>query len=171
MNTDSQKTSDNRPPLNNLGVIAATWFGVGYLPKAPGTWGSLAALPFAWALQVMGGNLALIIATIFVFVLGLWGSSIFMGKTKSHDPGAIVIDEVCGQWIVLLSALGVNGPDPLLYAFGFFLFRVFDVLKPWPISLADKKITGATGVMVDDVLAGIAGLAVMSMALGLFANG
>ncbi|MDH5772482.1 MAG: phosphatidylglycerophosphatase A [Rhodospirillaceae bacterium] len=171
MDSDSQKTLRPRPRLNSLGVIAATWFGAGYLPKAPGTWGSLAALPFAWVLQALGGNLALIIAIIFVFALGLWGSSEFMKKTGSHDPGAIVIDEVCGQWIVLLAAIGPNGPDPLLYAFGFFLFRFFDVLKPWPISLADKKITGAMGVMVDDVLAGIAGLAVMSMTLGLFANG
>jgi len=163
--------ADARPSLSNLGVITATWFGAGYLPKAPGTWGSLAALPFAWALQTLGGNMALAIAIPVVFAIGLWGSSVFMKKTKSHDPGAIVIDEVCGQWIVLLAALGASGPDPMLYVFGFLLFRVFDVLKPWPISLADKKISGAMGVMVDDVLAGIAGLAIMVLVVRLFGGG
>ncbi|MDH3335695.1 MAG: phosphatidylglycerophosphatase A, partial [Rhodospirillaceae bacterium] len=61
MDNDSQKTPAHRPRLNSLGVITATWFGAGYLPKAPGTWGSLAALPFAWALQTLGGNQALMI--------------------------------------------------------------------------------------------------------------
>ncbi len=160
-----------RPSLRNPAVLAATWFGVGYLPKAPGTWGSLAALPLAWGLQVMGGNMALIGGIIAVFALGLWSSGIFMGLSKSHDPGAIVIDEVAGQWIVLLAAipgLGAQTPDLVLYAIGFFLFRLFDVLKPWPISLADKKIGGALGVMVDDVLAGMAGFAVMLFLMGMF---
>ncbi|MCK5166120.1 MAG: phosphatidylglycerophosphatase A [Rhodospirillaceae bacterium] len=153
-----------RPSLSNPLVLAATWFGAGYLPKAPGTWGSLAALPFAWGLQVTGGNTALIIGILAVFVLGLWSSGVFMDLSKSHDPGAIVIDEVAGQWIVLLAAIpgfAAHTPDPILYGLGFFLFRLFDVLKPWPISVADKKIGGALGVMLDDVLAGIAGLAVM----------
>jgi len=146
-----------RPPLAHPGVLLATWFGAGYLPKAPGTWGSIGALPFAWLLVEIGGLYALGAATLVVFVVGLWASKVYMDKTGAHDPGAIVIDEVVGQWIVLLAA----PLEVLPYAVAFVLFRVFDVLKPWPISWADRHIGGAMGVMVDDVLAGIAGLAVL----------
>ncbi|MBL4615340.1 MAG: phosphatidylglycerophosphatase A [Magnetovibrio sp.] len=148
-------TKPPRPSLASPGVLLATWFGAGYLPKAPGTWGSLAALPFAWVLVDNIGYTALAAATVVVFVLGLWASKVYMDKTGAHDPGAIVIDEVVGQWIVLLAA----PLDLVPYLIGFVLFRFFDVLKPWPISWADKHIGGAWGVMVDDVLAGIAGLA------------
>lgn len=146
-----------RPNLANPGVLLATWFGAGYLPKAPGTWGSLAALPFAWVMVDYIGHAALAVAIVVVFVVGLWASKVYMDKTGAHDPGAIVIDEVVGQWIVLLAA----PLDLLPYAIGFVLFRFFDVLKPWPISWADKHISGAMGVMVDDVLAGLAGLALL----------
>ena len=146
-----------RPSLAHPGVLLATWFGAGYLPKAPGTWGSVGALPFAWVLVEIGGLYALGAATLVVFVIGLWSSKVYMDKTGAHDPGAIVIDEVVGQWIVLLAA----PLDVLPYAVAFVLFRFFDVLKPWPISWADRHIGGAMGVMVDDVLAGIAGLAVL----------
>ena len=146
-----------RPNLAHPGVLLATWFGAGYLPKAPGTWGSVGALPFAWVLVEIGGLYALGVATVVVFVVGLWASKDYMDRTGAHDPGAIVIDEVVGQWIVLLAA-----PLELLpYAIAFVLFRVFDVLKPWPISWADRRIGGAMGVMVDDVLAGVAGLGVL----------
>jgi len=146
-----------RPSLAHPGVLLATWFGAGYLPKAPGTWGSVGALPFAWVLVEIGGLYALGAATLVVFVVGLWASKVYMDKTGAHDPGAIVIDEVVGQWIVLLAA----PLEVLPYAVAFVLFRFFDVLKPWPISWADRHIGGAMGVMVDDVLAGIAGLAVL----------
>jgi len=146
-----------RPSLAHPGVFLATWFGAGYLPKAPGTWGSVGALPFAWVLVEIGGLYALGAATLVVFVIGLWSSKVYMDKTGAHDPGAIVIDEVVGQWIVLLAA----PLDVLPYAVAFVLFRFFDVLKPWPISWADRHIGGAMGVMVDDVLAGLAGLAVL----------
>jgi len=146
-----------RPNLGHPGVLLATWFGAGYLPKAPGTWGSIGALPFAWVLVEIGGLYALGAAIVAVFFVGLWASKVYMDKTGAHDPGAIVIDEVVGQWIVLLAA----PLAPLSYGIGFILFRLFDVLKPWPISWADRRIGGAMGVMVDDVLAGIAGLGVL----------
>ena len=88
-----------RPSLAHPGVLLATWFGAGYLPKAPGTWGSVGALPFAWVLVEIGGLYALGAATLVVFVVGLWASKVYMDKTGAHDPGAIVIDEVVGQWI------------------------------------------------------------------------
>lgn len=146
-----------RPNLAHPGVLMATWFGAGYLPKAPGTWGSLGALPFAWLLIDRGGLWALGTATVIVFIVGIWAAKDFMTRTGAHDPGAIVIDEVVGQWIVLL----VAPLDPVAYALAFVLFRVFDVFKPWPISWADRSIGGAWGVMIDDVLAGLFALAVL----------
>lgn len=156
-NADSGEDHSHRPPLSHPGVMLATWFGAGYLPKAPGTWGSLGALPFAWVIMEHGGLNVLIGAIVVVTLIGVWASKVYMDKTGAHDPGAIVIDEVAGQWIVLCAA----PLNPLAYLIGFILFRVFDVVKPWPISWADKRIGGAWGVMIDDILAGFAGLAVM----------
>ena len=129
--------------------LLATWFGVGLLPKAPGTWGSLAALPFAWTIHAAFGAAGLAIATVAVFGIGLWASSLYVRRTGIQDPGAVVIDEVAGQWLTLLPA----GTDPILYAAGFVLFRVADIWKPWPVSWADRSLPGGFGVMADDILA------------------
>lgn len=150
-----------RPNLAHPGVLLATWFGAGYLPKAPGTWGSLGALPFAWLLVDLGGWPALAVATVLVTLVGIWAAHNYMELSGTHDPGAVVIDEVAGQWLVLLFA----PLDPTVYAIGFALFRLFDVWKPWPISWADRNIGGAIGVMFDDVLAGLFGLAALSVLL------
>lgn len=146
-----------RPNLAHPGVLLATWFGAGYLPKAPGTWGSIGALPFAWLIMGHGGVWALAAACLVVTGIGIWASHDYMARTNLHDPGSVVIDEVAGQWIVLLIA----PLDPLVYAIGFALFRFFDVLKPWPVSWADRRVGGALGVMLDDVLAGLYGLGVL----------
>jgi phosphatidylglycerophosphatase A len=128
---------------------SATWFGAGLLPWAPGTWGSLAALPLAWLLMTAGGALLLLVAAVLVFALGLWASDRYMRAVGVHDPGAIVIDEVAGQWLTL----AVAPLDPLAYLLGFVLFRIADVLKPWPAGWLDRRIGGALGVMIDDVAA------------------
>ena len=132
-------------------VLVATWFGTGLLPKAPGTWGSLAALPFAWAIQKGGGTTALAIAAAGLFVIGVWASAVYVRHAGGGDPAAVVVDEVVGQWLVLLAA----SPDLIHYAAGFVLFRVADILKPWPVSWADREVEGGTGVMLDDVLAAV----------------
>jgi phosphatidylglycerophosphatase A len=134
----------------------ATWFGAGLLPGAPGTWGSLAALPFAWALVWWGGPWLLLAAAAVVFGVGLWAADRYMHAVKVHDPGAVVIDEIAAQWLTLC----VAPLDPLAYLLGFVLFRIADVLKPWPASWLDRRVGGAFGVMIDDVAAaGYAGLA------------
>jgi phosphatidylglycerophosphatase A len=130
--------------------LLATWFGVGCLPGAPGTFGSLAALPFAWAIAHFLGPLALGIGIALVFLVGIWAADRYARQHGIVDPGAVVIDEVAGQWLTVL----VVPPDPALYAIGFGLFRAFDVIKPWPISLIDRKIKGGFGIMLDDLLAG-----------------
>jgi phosphatidylglycerophosphatase A len=134
-----------------LATWLATWFGAGLLPRAPGTWGSLAALPFAWALMWLGGPWLLLAATALVFGLGLWAAGRYMQATGAHDPGAVVIDEIAGQWLTLC----VAPLDPIAYLLGFVLFRIADVLKPWPASWLDRRVGGAFGVMIDDLAAAV----------------
>jgi len=130
--------------------LLATWFGAGLSLWAPGTVGSLAALPLAWLIVDHTGTLGLAIAIIAVFGAGVWASHVYSRETGMADPGAIVIDEVAGQWITLL----LIPPDLAMYAVGFVLFRLADIVKPWPISVIDRKMKGGVGVMLDDVLAG-----------------
>lgn len=145
------------PPLRDPVVLLSTWFGAGRLPKAPGTWGSLAALPFAALLTWLGGWPTLLAATVAVFFVGWWAAGRYIALTGRDDPGEVVIDEVAGQWLVLLPA----PPDPILYLAGFALFRLFDITKPWPAGWADRKVKGGLGVMLDDVLAAGYGLLIM----------
>lgn len=127
-----------------------TWFGCGLLKPAPGTWGTLGALPFGVALMLWGlPQLAL--ATILISLVGYMAVQSYQAKTGVHDAGHIVIDEVAGIWLTLMAAL----PTPLSVGVAFLLFRAFDILKPWPVSWADRKLTGAVSVMLDDLLAGV----------------
>ena len=146
--TQSTRLVEN-PGLNHPGVLLATWFGSGYLPKAPGTWGSLAALPCAWGIMTYGGPWGLFVASALVFVIGIWAANNYMFLSGAHDPGPVVIDEVVGQWLTLM----LVPADLTLYAIGFVLFRLADIFKPWPACWADKKVSGGFGVMLDDVLA------------------
>lgn len=138
-------------PLRHPAMLLATWFGSGLLPKAPGTWGSLAALPFAWAIAQCFGSLALVPAALAVFLLGCWASDRVVRTSGIKDPGHIVIDEVAGQWLTLAAA----PPGLLAWGFGFLLFRLADIVKPWPANWADRSVRGGLGVMLDDVLAAI----------------
>ena len=136
--------------------LLATWFGSGLLPRMPGTWGSLAALPFAVAITVSGGPWALLTAIVAVFFMGLWASGVYATASGAHDPGTVVIDEVAGQWLTLLPlAFTPVALDPVYYGTAFVAFRVFDVLKPWPASYFDQKLPGAWGIMMDDIAAGV----------------
>ncbi len=136
--------------LSDPAILLATWFGTGLLPKAPGSWGSLAALPFAWGIHLALGWPGLAAAVVAVFITGVWCSGVFI-KAGGPDPAAVVIDEVAGQWLVLL----VVPTDWFLYGAGFVFFRFADIVKPWPVSWADRRIKGGFGVMFDDVLAAL----------------
>lgn len=157
--------------------FVATFGYVGLIPFAPGTWGSLAAIPFAWMLHWFGGFPLLLAATALVYAIGWRATKNETSGGGDPDPGEIVIDEVVGQWIALfpLSAgLWFMGAAPHVFPWpgwvaGFVLFRFFDILKPWPVSWADN-LHGPTGVMLDDVLAGILA-AVCAAALGALAHG
>lgn len=152
----------------------ATFFYSGLSPKAPGTIGSLAALPFGWLIHGLTGFPGLLIATILVFFLGWWATANVTRGQQDHDPGEIVIDEVVGQWIALFPlsyGLWQSGAAPWLFPYpgwiaAFVFFRLFDIWKPWPVSWADRKNT-ALGVMLDDVLAGIMAAIVVALLAGI----
>ena len=123
----------------------ATLFGVGYLRPAPGTWGSLAALPLAWGLHELGGFLALFLATLGVSALGWWAVARETEGADDHDPSEIVIDEVAGQWIALwpVSYGAVFAGAEFLALWpgivsAFLAFRFFDIVKPGPVGWADQ---------------------------------
>lgn len=149
-------------------VWIATWFGAGLLPKAPGTWGSVAALPFAWGLHLWGGQAGLAAAAGLLFVVGTWAAERYRRATEGEDPQAVVVDEVVGQWLVLAV---LPGPDPLMYGLGLVLFRAFDVFKPWPVSWADRRVRGGFGIMLDDVLAAGYGALLLVLARRLLNGG
>ncbi|QBY00270.1 phosphatidylglycerophosphatase A [Rhodophyticola sp. CCM32] len=137
-----------------------TLFGIGHLRPAPGTWGSLAALPLAYLLHLAGGFWVFFIATILVAGLGWWATGVETRDAADHDPSEIVIDEVVGQWIALWPvSFGAMFADmdmlrlwPGLLS-AFIAFRAFDILKPGPVGWADG-LKGPTGVMLDDIIAG-----------------
>jgi len=135
----------------NPACLLATWFGAGRLPRAPGTWGSLATLPVAAALDWLGGPWLVLLAALAVFGLGVWASDRYMAAYRLHDPAAIVVDEVVGQ----LLTLALLPLTPTAYLLGFVLFRVADMLKPWPAAWIDRTVADAFGVMLDDVVAAI----------------
>jgi len=139
------------PSLKHPAILLATWFGLGRIPYAPGTWGSLGAIPPALLIMHYGGALWLGAAAIAITLIGLWAAHIYETKSQSHDASAIVIDEVAGQWLALIPA----GLNPLLVVLAFLGFRFFDITKLGPIGYADKKIGGAAGVMADDIIAGL----------------
>lgn len=130
--------------------LIATWFGTGLLPVAPATWGSFAALPFAYAIAVIGGPLLLLAAALLLFGPGVWAAQRYGIATGEHDSRPIVVDEVVGQWLTVLAV----PPDLVLYLIGFFLFRLLDIAKPFPAGWIDRRTTGGLGVMSDDVVAG-----------------
>ncbi|MEE8532824.1 MAG: phosphatidylglycerophosphatase A [Alphaproteobacteria bacterium] len=132
-------------------TLLATWFGVGLVPWAPGTWASLTALPIAWYLQSRFGPLAVAGAGVACFLVGWWAAAAVVRESAIADPSFVVIDEVAGQ----LLALALAPANPVYYAVGFIGFRLFDILKPWPVSWADASVKGGLGVMLDDALAAL----------------
>ncbi|WP_231715662.1 phosphatidylglycerophosphatase A family protein [Desulfosarcina widdelii] len=131
-------------------MFAATWGLIGFSPVAPGTIGSIAALPLCLLISALG------IAWGAIFLLGLILFSVWIahGAEKivgQRDPGLVVIDEVCGMAVTLFAFPFI----PVFVIVGFALFRVFDILKPFPIRWFDKNVKGGLGIILDDIIAGI----------------
>lgn len=136
------------PPF--LPAIIATFFFTGHSPVAPGTVGSLAALPLAYVLMTQG-RLAMAAAIVVVTLLGTWAADQYCQATGRHDNQRIVIDEVAGILVTL--SLVPRTPGNLIL--GFLLFRLFDIWKPGPVRILDRRVKGGFGVMVDDLAAGM----------------
>jgi phosphatidylglycerophosphatase A len=137
-------------------VLIATGFGVGYARVAPGTFGSLLGLPFAWGLCAAGWHPALFAAlAAAVFLLGVWASTAAGAHFGRHDPPACVIDEIAAFPVVFGGvALGLYPFSLLSAALGFGLFRLFDIWKPPPVRALERLPRG-WGVMADDLMAGV----------------
>lgn len=127
-----------------------TFCGVGLLPKAPGTFGTLAAIPLAFAMGFwLSANAYLLLTSVVIF-LSIFICELYERNSKEHDSGHIVIDEVVG-YLVSFVWLPVTWQSALA---AFILFRFFDIIKPYPISVLDRKVQGGLGVMIDDIAAG-----------------
>lgn len=138
--------------------LIVTWLFSGRLRPLSGTWGSLAALPFCWAISSLAGPIGLIVFAFFAFATGLKALKDYLPRAGQLDPSEVVIDEVVGM-AIMWAFLPSNAFTSIL--FGFVLFRLFDAIKIGPVGWCDKKIKGAMGVMVDDVVAGLmAGLTI-----------
>lgn len=163
-----RKKNNPRPParlvLTTPEHLIAFGFGAGLAPFAPGTFGTLVGIPFFFALAWLPWQ-GYALATAVLFVFGCWVCGASSRLLQVHDDPGLVFDEIVGFLIAAAPLLpALHGPDwplawGLLAAFG--LFRLFDVLKPWPIRLLDRHVDGGFGIMVDDALAGVAAAGVL----------
>ena len=153
--------------MNGLLAQLATLGPLGRSLPAPGTAGSLFALVTGFFLA-KGGILVLLPALLLVTIIGVCAADAYSHLTGKHDAGEVIIDEVAGQWLVLL-CISPNLDTALWwYAAGFLLFRLFDILKPWPVSAAER-LPGGIGVMADDLVAGtLAGIALLMAQLFIY---
>lgn len=153
--------------------LLATGLYSGLFPIAPGTAGSLAACVFAWVLLTYASLPVFLIATALVCVGGVLVSHLYIrNPERGSDPSEVVIDEVAGQWLTFITCGALVGyatgspealgymlvrmmDEPSLLLSGFIAFRVFDIIKPWPVSVADRHIKGGLGIMLDDMIAGV----------------
>ncbi len=148
--TTSRPEVNFKTLLKKPAAFIAYGFGSGLSPKAPGTFGTLVAIPIYWLIQDWSLT-AYLIFTLIAFLFGIWICQKTVDWLKQDDPGGIVWDEVVGYLVTMIAA-----PQGWLWiTLGFVLFRLFDITKPWPVSLADRKIHGGLGVMLDDVIAGV----------------
>lgn len=131
-------------------TLIATWFGAGLLKPGPGTWGTLAGLPLVLGLHLLG-PLYQMGFSLLLFVVGVWAVEHYQRQKGGHDRSEIVVDEVIGI-LITMTWLPLTWQA---YVAGFFLFRLLDVLKPFPISYFDRNVKGGVGVIADDVIAGI----------------
>ena len=130
-------------------MFIATGGYSGYLPKAPGTWGSLVALPLNLLLIHLSTK-GYTVSLGIIFLVAVYTAGAAEKILNRKDPGAIVIDEIIGMLITLIAVPA----QPLYWLIAFLLFRLFDIIKPWPVSWADQRLNGGLGIVMDDVLAG-----------------
>lgn len=159
---EDQARSHARPRMADPVQLLAFGFGSGLSPVAPGTAGTLAALPLylLLAAQPLWLYSALVVAAA---LFGVWLCGQASERLGVHDHRGIVWDEFVGVWI----ALWAVPPEPLWIGAGFLAFRIFDIAKPWPISWLDEHARGGFGIMVDDIAAGVFACLTLQLALHL----
>lgn len=136
--------------------------GIGLASKAPGTWGSLVALPIAYLIATLTAPVAVFVVAIGVAVIGFIAVRTYLQRRPgAGDAQEIVIDEIAGQMLTI----SLLPPTLITYAAGFLVFRLLDIAKPFPIGWIDRNVRGAAGVMLDDLAAGLIGLIVMLLAV------
>ena len=155
---EGEKVTSVKFTLSNPIHFLALGFGSGLSPKAPGTFGTLAAIP-VFILFTFFTPLLYVLALLVVCIAGVY----ICGKTAEdvgvHDHGAIVWDEIAG-YLITMFLVPVSWQSIIV---GFILFRIFDIFKPWPISYLDKYVHGGFGIMIDDVVAGLMALVCMHL--------
>ncbi|RHW76012.1 phosphatidylglycerophosphatase A [Colwellia sp. RSH04] len=152
MSTNKKTAFNLASPIQFL----ALGFGSGLAPKAPGTFGTLAAIPLYLVLMNLT-TLYYAVATVLICIAGVYICGKAAAEVGVHDHPAIVWDEIAGFLITMFMVpFSIQS-----LVVGFLLFRFFDILKPWPISIADKKLKGGFGIMFDDILAGFFALIIM----------
>ena len=139
----------------------ATLFGLGRLGFAPGTLGSLAALPLAWLSMRYGGLYVTLGLAALIAIIGIFVSDAYAKQSGNEDPSECIIDEVAGQML----ACALSPLTPLGFALAFVLFRLFDISKLWPISAAER-LRGGIGIMADDLVAGLIAGAIVAVFTG-----
>ncbi|RLV59595.1 phosphatidylglycerophosphatase A [Parashewanella curva] len=154
----TQDTNVRKLSLSNPVHFLALGFGSGLATKAPGTFGTLAAIPLYLVLNQFSLSVYLIV-TLIVSIVGIYICDKASKDMGVHDHGAIVWDEVAGLLITMIAA-----PAGWIWLLiGFALFRFFDIIKPWPIKWLDSKVSGGFGIMIDDVVAGVFALICLQM--------
>jgi phosphatidylglycerophosphatase A len=146
-----------RRVADKVAWVLATWFGCGLFPVAPGTVGTLGAVPL-YVLAMREGRWGVAGSAFAVFVVGVWAASVVSERRREKDPQVVVVDEVAG-FLVTMLPVGVLSWRSI--AIGFVLFRVLDVVKPWPARQLERMPSG-WGIVLDDVAAGALGACVMA---------
>ena len=137
-------------------VLVAAGFGSGLAPRAPGTAGTVVAIPLFLLMQSLPLVTYLLVTTC-LFIAGIWICTYTAEKLGVHDHPSIVFDEIVGYLITMIAA--PEGWLPIVV--GFILFRLLDAVKPWPISWFDRNVNGGLGIMIDDVVAGVIAMAII----------
>lgn len=146
--------------LKDPATLLATWFGAGLVRPAPGTVGTLAALPFGYLIAFLLGAPGLAAAALLLLAAGTFAAGHYGKKSGETDDQSIVVDEAVGLWIAALPA----ATHPGLWLLAVLLFRLFDIWKPWPASFFDRRGKNGFDVMMDDVVAGV--YALLGVAIG-----
>lgn len=141
-----------KPNYKNPIHMLAFGLGSGLFPKAPGTMGTIAALPIYWFFLQDLSVWAYVLVLLATMVIGTYVCEKTSQDLNVHDHSGIVIDEWIGMWITMF--LAPQGIEWLVW--GFILFRIFDIAKPWPIKWFDQHVKGGFGIMMDDVVAALA---------------